>query len=117
MRKRTHQTSFSSPTEDSALVPVSFDAGIEEPTVCTVRYTIRNIDASTYHISDFRIMIVDHRVLERLQEIFLKFEVRQLFFFKESHGELPKGVQCKEANVRIIVTAHLHSIRKHIGIR
>ena len=48
-----------------------------------------------------------HRVLERLQEVFLKFEVRQFFLLQEPHSKLSEGVQCEEPDVRVVMTADL----------
>jgi hypothetical protein len=62
-----------------------------------------------HHISNVRITVVGHSVLERFQKILLELEVRQLFLLQESHGQLTEGVQGEEADMWIIVTTDLQS--------
>lgn len=64
----------------------------------------------SYQFPNIRIRIVNHRVLERLQEILLELEMRQFFLLQEAHGKLPEGIQCEEPNVWVIMTADLTKI-------
>lgn len=50
---------------------------------------------------------MDHRVLERLEEVLLELEVRELLLLEEAHGELTEGVQGEEADVGVVVAADL----------
>jgi len=50
---------------------------------------------------------MDHGVLERFQEVFLEFEMRQLFLLQKTHGKLTQRVQGKDADMWVIVTAYL----------
>ena len=67
------------------------------------------MEKGTHHISDIRIIIVDHRILEGLQEVLLKLEVRQFFLLQEAHGQLPQRIKSEESNVWIVVAANLQS--------
>ena len=53
---------------------------------------------------------MNHRVLEGFQEVFLELEMRQLFLLQETHGKLSEGIQCKESNMGVIMTANLAAI-------
>jgi len=53
---------------------------------------------------------MNHRILERFQEVLLELEMRQFFLLQESHGKLPERIQREEPNVRIIMTANLKVI-------
>ena len=66
----------------------------------------------TYHISDLRIRVVLHRVLEWSQEIFLELEVWKLLLFEEPHSELPQGIEGKESNVRVTMATDLRDSRQ-----
>ena len=61
----------------------------------------------SYHISNLRIRIVRHGVLERSQEILLELEMGQLLLFEEPHSKLPQRVEGKEPNMGITMTADL----------
>jgi hypothetical protein len=37
-----------------------------------------------YQLSDIGVRVMDHGVLERLQEVFLELEMRQLFLFQKT---------------------------------
>ena len=50
---------------------------------------------------------MDHGVLERLEEVLLELEVRQLVLLEEPHRKLTERVERKEADVGVIVTADL----------
>jgi hypothetical protein len=50
---------------------------------------------------------VNHRVLERLQEVLLELEMCQFFLLQEAHSKLSEGIQREEPNVRIVMTADL----------
>ena len=60
-----------------------------------------------YHISNLRIRIVRHGILERSQEILLELEVRQLLLFEEPHSKLPQRVEGKEPDMGITMTTDL----------
>jgi hypothetical protein len=57
---------------------------------------------------------MNHGVFKRLQEILLKFEMREFLFLQEPHRQLAQRVQSKEANMRIIVTTNLKGICKNL---
>lgn len=50
---------------------------------------------------------MDHRVLERFQEIFLELEMRQLVLLQEPHSELTQSIQREKANVWVVVATDL----------
>lgn len=50
---------------------------------------------------------MDHRVLERFEEVLLKLEMRQLVLLEETHSELTKSVESKEGDVGVVVAADL----------
>ena len=50
---------------------------------------------------------MDHRVLEWPQEILLELEMRELLLFQKAHSQLTEGVQSKESDMWVIMTAHL----------
>jgi hypothetical protein len=58
---------------------------------------------------------VDHRVLERLEEVLLKLEVRELLLFEKAHRELPERVERKEADVGVVVAADLRPGESDVG--
>jgi hypothetical protein len=60
-----------------------------------------------YHISNLRIRIVRHGVLERSQEILLEPEVGQLLLFEEPHSKLPERIEGKEPDMGITMTTDL----------
>ena len=62
----------------------------------------------TDHVTRVRVGVVDHGVLERLEEVLLKLEVRELVLLQEAHRQLAKRVQREEADVRAVVAADLH---------
>jgi hypothetical protein len=73
-----------------------------------------NVTIKAYHISDLRVRIVRHRVLERSQEIFLELEVWQLLLFEEPHSELSQGIEGKESDMRVTMATDL---RETVGKR
>ena len=46
------------------------------------------VEALEDHIFRIQVPAVDHGVLERLQEVFLEFEIGQFVFLQESHRQL-----------------------------
>lgn len=50
---------------------------------------------------------MDHRVLERFEEVLLELEMRQLVLLEETHSELTKSVESKEGDVGVVVAADL----------
>ena len=59
------------------------------------------------HVSSVRMIVVDHGVLERFEEVFLELEVCQLLLFEETHRELSKRVEGEERHFCIRVTGDL----------
>ena len=56
---------------------------------------------------------MNHRVLERPQEVLLELEVGQLLLLQEAHGKLPQSIEGEEADVNVLVTADLASQVRH----
>ena len=50
---------------------------------------------------------MSHSVLERLEEVLLELEVRELLLLQEAHRELAQRVEREEADVRVTVAADL----------
>jgi len=50
---------------------------------------------------------VDHCVLEWLQEVLLEHEMGQLFLLQETHSQLAQGIESKEADMSVRMTADL----------
>ena len=48
-----------------------------------------------------------HCILERLEEILLKFEMRKFFLLEEAHSKLAQSVQREKSDMRIVVAAYL----------
>lgn len=67
----------------------------------------RNGQATTHHISHVVVAVVHHRILERLEEVFLKFEVGELLFLQEARRELPERVEGEVADLRVGMAADL----------
>jgi hypothetical protein len=63
--------------------------------------------ATTDHLSSVQVLIVDNSILERLQKVFLKAEMRQLLLLQEIHGELSERIERKEADIGVVVAADL----------
>lgn len=76
------------------------------------RLFLRDACMQTYEITNFRVAVMNHRILKGFQEILLKLEMRQFRLFQEAHSKLTEGVQRKETYVRIMVTADLRSFRQ-----
>lgn len=110
-QRRKRQTSFATLNAYFVLELGSFAVGIVIPAqkgcqVASKAYTYKN----RYHVSNLGILVVYHCVLKRFQEVFLKFEMRQLLLLKESHRKLAKRIQSENTNVRVIVATHLPCI-------
>jgi hypothetical protein len=65
------------------------------------------ITLQSHHILRIRVTIVNHCIFKRFEEILLEFEVRELLFLQETRSELPKRVECKEADFAVRVASHL----------
>ena len=65
------------------------------------------LEALQYHVPGIGIGVVDHSVLEWLEEIFLEPEARQLFLLQEAHSQLSQSVKGKIADVNVAVAANL----------
>ena len=59
------------------------------------------------HVASVGVIVVNHGVFERFEEVFLEFEVGELLLLEETHGELTERVESEEGNFRVGVTGDL----------
>jgi hypothetical protein len=65
------------------------------------------VQALEDHVPSVRVVVVHHRVLERLEEVLLKLEVGEFFLLEETHRELTKRVEGEERDLGVGVTSDL----------
>lgn len=72
------------------------------------------------HVSSVGVVVVNHGVFERFEEVFLELEIGEFLLFEETHSELTKRVESEEGNLRVGVTGDLGADRlsvKSYGIK
>lgn len=65
------------------------------------------VEALEDHVARVGVVVVDHGVLERLEEVLLELEVGELLLLEEAHGKLAKRVEGKEGDLGICVASNL----------
>ena len=76
----------------------------------------QSFSTTTHHLPGIRIFVVYNGVLERAEEVFLEAEMRQLFLLQKVHRQLPKRIERKEADIGVIMTAHLLEVSARYNV-